>query len=399
MGNKMEEPKGLKILQIIPTPPFAWATGGCARVVYDLSKELAQRGNSITILTTDMYQPNLRYQIKGPEIIDGIRIIRFKNISNRLAWKYKIYISLGMINYLRNHLKEYDVVHLQDLISLQAIATSFYCQKYGIPYISNPHGSIFWLTKKGIINRLYSNLFGSKILKHASKVIALTKTEFDQCKDMGIEEEAIEILPNGIDLAIQNNLPEKGSFKKEYSIKEDSQIILYLGRINKIKGIDLLIESFKDLTTEFNNVELVIVGPDEGFLSELKNQTRKLDLEDKILFTGPLYGEDKFKAFVDADVYVLPSIYETFPISVLEALACAKPVVVTDRCGISDLTCKCGLVVSYDKKQLSEVLLELLKDEKLREKLGLEGKKLVTQRFNWSLIAKDLENLYYKVIG
>ena len=120
----------MKILQIVSTPPFAWATGGCARVVYDISKELVKRGHDVTILTTDLYEPGKRFPYKAnPEFIDGIRIIRFKYISNWLAWKNKIYISPGLIWYLKNHLQEYEIIHLQDLISVHAVATVKYCKK------------------------------------------------------------------------------------------------------------------------------------------------------------------------------------------------------------------------------------------------------------------------------
>ena len=89
----------MKILQIISTPPFAWATGGCARVAYDISKELVKSGHDVTMLTTDLYEPNQRYISKtNPEYIDGIQIFRFKQVSNWLAWKHKISISQRLIS-------------------------------------------------------------------------------------------------------------------------------------------------------------------------------------------------------------------------------------------------------------------------------------------------------------
>ena len=128
---------------------------------------------------------------------------------------------------------------------------------------------------------------------------------------MGVPKNKIEIIPNGIDLIEDQYLPEKGLFRKKYNITNDENVILYLGRIHKIKGIDLLLKSFKLLTKDMDNVKLVIVGP--GDTSNLKKMIKGSTIENKVIFTGPLYGEDKNEVFIDSDLYVLPSIYDCFP--------------------------------------------------------------------------------------
>ncbi|GAJ22860.1 unnamed protein product, partial [marine sediment metagenome] len=165
---------------------------------------------------------------------------------------------------------------------------------------------------------------------------------------------------------------------------DDQRIILFLGRIHKIKGLDLLAKAFADLPKPLDNIKLVIVGPDDGYLSSLKKLVTDLGINDKVLFTGPLYGQEKLKAYVDADVYVLPSFYEIFGITVLEALACGTPVIVTNRCGIADaINGQAGLVVPYDKEQLQHALLHLLGDDKMRSQFSEKGKSLVREKFNW----------------
>jgi len=148
-----------------------------------------------------------------------------------------------------------------------------------------------------------------------------------------------------------------------------------------------------------SDVRLVIVGPDDGYLPSLKKLIADLKISTKVLFTGPLYGQEKLKAYVDADVYVLPSSYEIFGITVLEACACGAPVVVTDRCGIADvIDGQAGLVVAYDKEQLQHALLHMLDDDKMRLRFGEKGKLLVREKFNCENIAEQVERVYKEIL-
>ena len=116
-----------------------------------------------------------------------------------------------------------------------------------------------------------------------------------------------------------------------------NRILLFLGRLNKIKGLDTLVIAFKQVIEESKNVILVIAGPDDGYLDSLKNLVCSLKISDNVLLVGPLYGDDKLAAYVDADVYVLPSTYETFPVTILEAYACSKPVIASKVGSLNDL--------------------------------------------------------------
>jgi glycosyltransferase involved in cell wall biosynthesis len=212
---------------------------------------------------------------------------------------------------------------------------------------------------------------------------------------MGITEDKIEIVPNGVNLSEFDNLPRRGAFRRKHNLKNNQKVILYLGRIYWIKGLDLLANAFADISKDFSQVKLVIAGPDDGYLPRLKKRIKELRIEEKVLFTGPLYGRDKLEAYVDADVYVLPSSYEIFGITVLEACACGTPVITTDRCGMADvIDGKAGLAVPYDKERLEQALEHLLSDDKMRLKFGEYGKNLVRGRFEWGVIAEQIESIY-----
>ncbi len=126
------------------------------------------------------------------------------------------------------------------------------------------------------------------------------------------------------------------------------------GRIHRIKGLDLLVEAYADLVEEMPEVRLVITGPDDNFLGSVMDRLKERKWAAPVFATGPLYHRVKLAAYVDADLYVLPSRYETFPFTVLEAWACGCPVVVTQGCLIADIVRSAGLVSQLDKDELRE---------------------------------------------
>ena len=388
----------MRILQVYPYYYPAWNYGGVTRVVYEISKRLCEMGHDVTVYTTDALDSKSRIRVKSnPTIINGVKTFYFKNLSNYLTYKHHIPLPLEMHLKIKNEVKRYDIVHLHGYHHMLNVIVHYYAKKIGVPYVLQPHGSLPRIIEKQRLKKLYDWVWGYKILKDASKVIALTKTEAEQCKMMGVDEDKIEIIPNGIDLSEYENLPGRGEFGKKYLLN-DEKIILYLGRIHKIKGPDLLARAFAELSKEIDNVKLVIAGPDDGYLTSLKKLVADLEISDKVLFTGPLYGEEKLRAYVDADVYVLPSVYETFPVVVLEACACGVPVIVTDRCGIADIVDnKVGYMVEYNKDQLKSAMIKVLNDEGLRRRFGEEGKRLVRDQFSWDVVVAKVENIYRNV--
>ena len=359
--------------------------GGSINSAYNLSKHLVERGHEVTIFTTD-FELDKEYV----QSLDGVRVVPFHCIANIGM----MLISPEMKERVKKEIMDFDVIHMHNFRSYQNVVVHHYAKKYGIPYVLQARGSVLPFFQKQRLKKIFDLFFGYRILKDATKVIALTRAEVEQYKKMGVDEDKIEIVPNGIDLSEYDNLPKRGEFRKKYLIREDEKVILYLGRIHKIKGIDLLVEAFSDLIKELDDIRLVIVGPDDGFLSSLKRQIEDLKIGDRILFTGPLYERDKLKAYVDADVYVLPSIYETFPNTVLEACVCGTPVIVTDRCGIADFVDKVGSVVEYDKGQLRDAMTKNLSDDELRRRLGEEGRKWVRKEFGWDKVVRKEEEIY-----
>ena len=190
----------------------------------------------------------------------------------------------------------------------------------------------------------------------------------------------------------------RDQFRKRYGIESHEKIVLFLARINKIKGLDLLLNAFCGLEKEVDDIRLVIAGPDDGYLAQLKEDITRLGITDEVLLTGPLYKKAKLEAYVDADAYVLPSSYDTFPLTVIEACACGAPTIVTNRCGIADAIREVGYVADYDINQLQSAMRDVVTNAALRERMGRGGARMVRERYNIEKIIDDLERLYRECI-
>lgn len=385
----------MKIAQVVSTPPFAWSTGGPARAVFELSKALVSRNLDVSILTTNLFHgETAKGWEKPPDSHDGVRIQYFSIIGGHLAWKTKLYISPALIWSLKYIGKEFNIIHLQDLISPQAIAVSFFSKKSGVPYILTTHGSVPWLTEKKPIHILYYRLFGKRVLKNASRIIALTPAEKRELLELSVPEEKIVIVPNGINLSEFRDLPKRGHFRSKYHIGDREKIILFHGRIHPIKGVDLLIDTMFHLVHDHPDLRLVIAGHDDGFTEKLKRQVDRLQIHDYIVFTGQLGEQEKIAAYVDADIFVLPSIHEGFPLTVLEAMACGTPVIITKGCNISEVVENCGLVIDRHRDNLKDAILTILGNSTLRKDLVKHGPEKVKEVYNWDCIAEKISVIY-----
>lgn len=384
----------MKILQVSHSFYPCYQAGGVVKVVYDISKEMVRNDHAVTVFTTDGCRDRLDVQTDVPVNVDGIRVYYFRNISNWLRIKFKIATPLALIGVIKKEIRNFDVIHIHEHRTLLAATVSYYARKNDIPYIVQSHGSVLPFFQKQLLKKIFDAMLGDRILHGASKLIALTESEAEQYRNMGIHSSKIDIIPNGIDLTQSENLPPRGTFRSRYQIPQNDKIILFLGRIHKIKGIDLLLEAYAQLLQEMPDIRLVIVGPDDNFLSILQKQIQELNLVKNPLFTGPLQNQDKFAAYVDADVYVLPSRYEIFGNTILEAWGCGTPVIVTDGCQIADIVKKGGLVSRFDSNDLKEKLKAVLTDNNVRNELGSAGKNLVNDQYNLISIVKKYELVY-----
>jgi glycosyltransferase involved in cell wall biosynthesis len=392
----------VKILQVISSFPPAYAYGGALKVAYGISKELVKNNHDVTVYTTDVYDSNTRLHYNtNPEIMDGIKVYRFRNISNFLSRK-NLTCTPSMFLFLKNNIQEFDIIHLHEYRSFQAVFVHYYAKKYQIPYIVQAHGSVLPAFEKQGIKKLFDIFWGNQVLRDASKLIAVSNIEKEQYLNMGIPESKIKIIPNGIDVSEYTTLPVRGNFRKKFGIPSDVKIILFLGRLHKSKGIDFLIDCFSGLLDPCKNIKLVIAGPDDGYLDILTYQIKKLKIENNVLITGSRYNTEKIEAFVDADVLVYPGKIEIFWLVPFEALMCGTPVIVTDDCGCGEVIkeAKCGYLVTYgDIEDLRKKMSQILNDNIHANLFIRNGQQYIQDNLSWSCIVGCVERIYLESIS
>ena len=389
----------MKILQVTPFFKPLWESGGVARVAYDISRALHENGHDITVYTTNrsIYPSDL--PTNRITSVDGMDVYYFENLRKYARGTIVPVMPYRMPAVARREVAGFDLVHIHDHRTMLTVIASHYARKYGVPYVLQAHGALPRDTGSARMKRLFDRFWSEKVILGAAGVIALNETEAERYRELGVADEKIAILPNGIDLAEYPSLPARGMFRAAWGIDDAAKVVLYLGRLDPTKGIDLLIRSFAVVAREEGDAVLVLVGGDMGHNEEFRQRVGSLGLDDRVIFTGFVSKEEKMAAYTDADVFVTPS-FTGFPMTFLESCLCGTPIVTTgkgDLLGwIDDAV---GFNTEYTPEALADVIGRLLADDALRARLGEQAKELVRTRYNWKAIVRDIEAFYGKVAG
>lgn len=378
----------MKILQVIPV--LSDLFGGPVSVVRSISKELAKK-HDVTIFTTSALDHKHDFNNSPIEVqSDGYRILYFPR-----NFKFSEFnISMEMARAMRESLINFDVLHVHSWRHFQELIVHHYSKKYEVPFILQAHGTLPRIMEKKKLKWIYDTFYGRRLLNDASMVIALNQNEAKHYRCMGVSNEKITVVPNGIDLSEYGNLPPKGSFKKKYSIDNDDKIVLYLGRINRTKGIDILVRAFANVIKNIEHAKLVVVGPDDGYASEFSRLVSNLGIKNKVLSTGFVDQGDKLCALVDSEVLVIPH-FDGFPVTFLEACYAGCPIVTaTDE--LDWIHDNVGYVTENSHTAIAKAIYEILHDEATRVKFR-DNCNSTVKNFNISIIASQLEHTYRSV--
>lgn len=320
----------MRILQVAPRFSLEHGGGGVV-IISSLVKELAKREHDVLVYASDFgywHKPDF-----WVEWINDFRLCLFRCSVNIAT----LHITPNLCKVAHDDLRygNYDVIHMQGCRTFQNIVVRHYAKKYGIPYIVDAHGfpveGTFW---RKLFIRLFDALFANRIVRDAAFCIAETQIGVEEYKRAGVDESKIVVIPCPYDLSIFDSLPRRGQFKRKNRLGR-RRIVLYLGGLEYIKGLDFLVKSFAKLNRD--DTVLVLVGSDGGYEKTLRTMVKDLGIEDRVLFTGYLGGTDKLEALVDADVAVFPSRAEQgLPFAALEAIMCDTPVIVADGTGAAE---------------------------------------------------------------
>lgn len=391
----------MKILHLIAS--IAKEYGGPSKACLEMCNALGNRGHHVELYSTDIAGHG-KFSIADLQenVHENVRLRIFPGLWPRF-WK----LSLRMAWALRNHIAEFDLVHIHSLYLFHNLAGGYFCREFGIPYVIRPHGTLdpFLYSRHRWRKILVEKLFENRNLKNAAAIHFTTEEEMELARPYTFGRPGI-IIPNGLNLEQYANLPEKGLFRRKYPETAGKKLILFFSRINFKKGLDILIPAYIRLAKQNPDYHLLLVGPDDsnltpGIISQLNQECIATDGSQKrITITGMLSGDEKLAALNDADIFVLPSYSENFGIAVIEAMICGLPVVISDKVNIwrEVVADGAGIAGPCNIEWFAREINNQLQNSGLREKMGQNGIESVKKRYSWEKIALKLESAYMEII-
>ncbi|MBU1052678.1 MAG: glycosyltransferase [Proteobacteria bacterium] len=359
--------------------------GGGAERTFQLSRSLVKSGIECTVLTTD-----LGLTAERIKALDGVKVVALPCLLKRF------YIPKFSYKKIKNIVKDADVVHLMGHWTFINALVYSIAHCLNKPYVVCPAGTLPIYGRSRIIKKIYNYVIGSKIIRNANGHIAIAVNEIDQFQTYGVEAGKTSIIPNGINVE-DFQTANIADFRRKYGFG-DAPFMLFVGRLNSIKGPDLLLRAFCNVKDKFSNYHLVFVGPDGGMLSELKDMVVESSASDRVHFLGYLGGADKSQAYHAADVLIIPSRQEAMSIVALEAGITGTPVLLTDQCGFDDIgAIDGGDVVPATVDGISRGLIENLKDPVKLKLKGENLKKYTLENFTWDSVICKYMTLFHQI--
>ncbi|QIR37999.1 glycosyltransferase [Tolypothrix sp. PCC 7910] len=385
----------MKVLHIVPGIGSVY--GGPATSILNLVKSLALLGIEVDIVTTNAngyYQLNVPLQTWIQQ--DGYRIQYFPCLYMN---DYKI--SMSMTNWLLWHIRDYDVVNTHAIFSYANLPAYWITKFFNIPNIIHPHGMLedWALNYKNWKKLPYYNLIEKQALQVAKAIRVLAYSEVESIKHLGLKT-PLAFVPNGIWQEDFIELTNSEYFYQKFPQTRDKNIILFLGRIDPKKGLDILAKAFGKIHEKFPKAHLVIAGPDNiNFLPKVKKYFAEAKCLDAVTFTGMLTGSSKNAALAAADMYVAPSYSEGFSMSVLEGMAAGLPCVITTGCNFPEAAvAEAAHVVDIDSDAIANALIHCLTNPEAAKIMGDRARQLVFEKYTWENIALQMKQIYTNIL-
>jgi glycosyltransferase involved in cell wall biosynthesis len=379
-------------MRILNICAYTWAIGGPARIIYDHTTEVLKQGHQVDILSP-MTPGEKSYPV--PTGAGLIECARTTPISN-----YYREFSVEMYQYLKANIDRYDVIHMHGIWHFGSLA----------PFLI-PNKAVLVITIHGLLDhwavehskwkkKLVTLLYQKRLLGKADLIqINNTDEEQDVIRYLGYRPKNMVIVPNGMKVSEYTQLPAKSIFRNKQNLLPQQQIILFMGRLNIKKGLDLLLPAFLKVYQKIPDAILILAGPDDGYQRETEDFIAKHHLQGRVRLVGMLTDSDKKEALADADLFVLPSYSEGFSIAVLEAMTSGLPALVSDRVGFGDYIKRhnAAYLTALNSDSVADGLLKILQDSSYAKQIANNAYNMVVENFDIKVVANQLLEEYKKV--
>jgi len=365
-------------------------------MVRTLARGLTQGGVECHIATTDDNGPGRLEVPYGQPIVDrGVTYWHFRRQSRFYLFSWPL------TAWLAENVRNYDVVHIHTLFSYASSPAAYWAWRCKAPFVVRPLGTLGrWgmAHRRPVLKKLSFRLIERNILRAASLIHFTSEQERAEAMDLGLQTRSL-VIPNPLP-SMPPSCP-RGGFRWRYPQLHDRRILLFLSRLDRKKGLDLLLRAFAAVRRTYPDAALVLAGDgDPSLTAELKARAESLGVAGDVVWTGFLQGDRKWEAMADADLFVLPSYSENFGIAVIEAMAAGLPVVISDQVGIHPDVARAGagVVVRCDPGELSEGIVGALRDERLRGEMVENGMRLVQTKYSLEAVARQLIAAYAELL-
>ncbi|MGH7132011.1 MAG: glycosyltransferase [Phycisphaerales bacterium] len=292
-----------------------------------------------------------------------------------------------------------DVVHLHGVWVPTSPFCAKVCVRAGIPYVLQPHGSLAeWaLAEKALKKRVALRLYYGRMLRRAAWLHVTSEYEAEGVIKERLNDH-VKIIPPGVEDELLKAHPHPGAFARRFPVVAGCRYVLFLARLHPGKGAEILVEAMAHLRRRGCDLHAVIAGPDAGIRAGLQQQIERLGVRDRVHLVGPVYGEAKVEALCDAMAFCLPSMGESFGMSIAEAMAVGTPVVVSPECHFNAVTdAGAGLVVPRSPERVADALQRMADDEAFRRGCADAGRALANEKYTWPAAASRTFDAYRSI--
>ena len=383
----MADSSRVRVLHVLASMAAAW--GGPTATLRSLAPALAEHGVDCTVATTALRRGD------GQAMANALTVEEFP-----LGWAAGFWTahSPALRTFLQRELRRgrFDLVHVHELWHYASFAAGAAARRHRVPWVLSLHGALNeWQLRRNWKKRLYLGLVQRSLLESARAVHVLTSAEAESLRQLRFEMPVL-VAPNGVHLPNATaGGGEQGEFGWQVPL-QGKQVVLFLGRLHPMKGVNLLLAAFASLASRFPNAVLLIVGPDEASTQQRMVRTlAQAGLGERAVFTGVLEGTAKAAAMAAADILVLPSYTEGFSNAILEAMAASLPVVVSRQCHFPEVAeAGAGHVVATEPTAIASAIGSLLEDRMRRREMGRKARALVAERYAWDQVAATMSDWY-----
>ena len=393
----------MKILHVIPVYEPAWQFGGPVRSVSQLCRGLVKQGFDVSVYTTKTDGGNNSIINSEDEIeLGGVRVHRFP-----LEFGSNFFYSSSLMRSIYRDIRNYDLVHITSIWNYPGLPAAKAARMNNIPYLFSTRGSFIPFNHKGVwFNSLKKSIYYRLLLaENINKSSALhftNKMEYKLSLNYIDKKIPAFVVPNGINIDEFNQIPTKNNGENWLGISSSNNFIIsYLGRLHPRKGLDVLIQAFKNVNSIIKNAHLVLGGPDEGSEIELRNLSKQLGIENKVHFTGLIGSSERLLLFAASDIFVLAGYAgENFGVAVVEAMAARIPVVVSNNVWIfkeiEDYGA--GLVTPVTAEGIASAILKIFSNQKLRDSMQESAYRCARERYDKQLVARKMAIAYEDIL-